>query len=215
MKRALFPDGVAFALADPALAKEPLHPDEAKLAARMSASRRQEFALGRACARRALAELGIRGVPVLRGAGREPRWPDGVIGSLTHTDGFCAAAAARRGALQALGLDAESGPLSARAARRVLSEDERAHLSELSASLGRDFETLAFSAKESVFKAVFPLAGVRLTFRDAAIAVDPQAQRFTATLVREHRGALPRGASLEGRYAFIEGCAVTSVVVRR
>jgi 4'-phosphopantetheinyl transferase EntD len=215
MKRALFPDGVAFARAGPALAAEPLHAEEAKLAARMGAARREEFALGRACARHALAELGIRGVPVLRGSGREPRWPDGVIGSLTHTDGFCAAAAARRGALLSLGLDAESAPLSARAARRVLCEDERTHLAALAASHGRDFETLAFSAKESVFKAVFPLAGVRLTFRDAAIAVDPAAQRFSVTLVPEHRGVLPRGAALEGRYAFAEGCVVTSVVVVR
>ena len=210
----LFPDGVVFVRAEPAFASEPLHPDEAKIAARMGEARRQEFALGRACARHALAELGVCGVPVLRGAGREPRWPDGVIGSLTHTDGFCAAVAVRRGALLGLGLDAESGPLSARAARRVLSDDERAQLTALSAPRGRDFETLAFSAKESVFKALFPLSGVRLGFRDAAIAVDPPAQRFGVTLVRERRAVLPRGATLEGRYAFAEGCVVTSVVVR-
>ena len=215
MKRALFPDGVAFVRAAPALAKEPLHPEEAAIAARMGAERRREFALGRACARHALAELGIHGVPVLRGAGREPRWPDGVIGSLTHTDGFCAAAAARRGTLLALGLDAESGPLSARAGRRVLSEDERRHLAALAASHGRDFETLAFSAKESVFKALYPLSGVRLGFRDAELDFDPAQRAFRVRLRPERAGALPEGAVLEGRYAIEEPFALTSVVVRR
>jgi 4'-phosphopantetheinyl transferase EntD len=213
--RSLFPDEVVLVVADAALAAEPLHPAEAAEAGRMSAARRREFALGRACARRALAGLGIRDAPLLRGEGRAPRWPAGIIGSLTHTEGFCAAAVARRGALLGLGLDAESAPLSPRAARRVLDAEERRALGALPAPPACGFESVAFSAKESVFKAVFPLRGHRLGFRDAAISVDPGAGRFEVRLRAECRDALPPGARLEGRYAVDAGLVLTSVVVVR
>lgn len=213
--RRLFPEGVVFVQADALLAAEALHPAEAAQAARMSAARRREFALGRACARRALAQLGIHGEPLLRGEGRAPQWPEGIIGSLTHTEGLCAAVATRRGELIALGLDAECAPLSARAARRVLDADERLRLGVLASPPACGFETLAFSAKESVFKALFPLSGLRLGFRDAAIELDPRAQSFRIELRAAGLRALPAGARLEGRYAVTPTCVLTSVVVRR
>ena len=211
----LFPESVVYVEADDSLAREPLHPAEAAQAARMGAARRAEFALGRACARRALSKLGIEGEPLLRGEQRDPVWPPGVIGSLTHTDGFCAAAVARRGELLALGLDAESAPISPRAARRVLDPEERARIEALGAAPTRDFATLAFSAKESVFKALYPLCGRRLVFRDAAIDIDPAAESFRVRLRAGGEGALPSGARIEGRYALTPTCVITSIVVRR
>ena len=211
----LFSEAVVYVEADGSLAREPLHPTEAALAARMGAARRAEFALGRACARRALAKLGIENEPLLRGEARDPRWPPGVIGSLTHTEGFCAAAVARRGELLALGLDAESAPISPRAARRVLDDEERSRIESLGVANARDFATLAFSAKESVFKALFPLSGRRLGFRDAALEIDPGAQGFRVVLRAGGEGALPPGARIEGRYALTPICVITSVVVYR
>jgi 4'-phosphopantetheinyl transferase EntD len=211
----LFPESVVYVEADDSLAAEPLHPAEAAQAAHMGAARRAEFARGRACARRALSKLGIEGEPLLRGEGREPRWPAGVIGSLTHTQGFCAAAVARRGEILALGLDAESAPISPRAARRVLDDEERARIEALGAARIRDFATLAFSAKESVFKALFPLSGRRLVFRDAEIEIDPGAEIFRVRLRAGGEGALPAGARIEGRYALTPICVVTSIVIRR
>jgi 4'-phosphopantetheinyl transferase EntD len=214
VREALFPEGVVFVRATPELDGLPLHPAEAAVAARMGAERRREFALGRACAHLALARLGVEDAPVLRARGRAPRWPDGVIGSLTHTDAFCAVVVARSGALLALGLDAESGHITPRAARRVLSDDERARLDALPASADVHYETLAFSAKESVYKALFPLSGQKLGFADASIAVDPAARRFHVALQGERRSALPPGALLEGRYAWEGDTVVTSLVVR-
>lgn len=211
----LFPQGVVFVQAGFDLEAEPLHPEEAAQATRMGDARRREFAQGRACARRALSALGIRGAPLLRGADRAPQWPAGVIGSLTHTDGFCAVAVARRGELLALGLDAECAPLSARAARRVLDASERAQLEGLTAPPAQGFATLAFSAKESIYKALFPLCGRKLVFGDAAIAIDPRARAFHVSLRAGGAGALPPGATIEGRYAVTASCVLTSVVVRR
>lgn len=213
MRLALFPDEVVFVCAEAHLDAEPLHPAEAAQAARMGAARRSEFALGRACARRALARLGVAAEPLLRGADRAPRWPEGIVGSLTHTEGFCAVAVARRGALLALGLDAESERISARAAQRVLSESERAHLATLGPAPECGFETLAFSAKESVFKALFPLSGIRLAFRDAELELVPATRSFRVALRPERAAALPAGARLEGRYLVARPHVVTSVVV--
>jgi 4'-phosphopantetheinyl transferase EntD len=213
--RDLFPEGVVFVQADDALAAEPLRPEEAAETTRMGPARRREFALGRACARRALVALGIEGEPLLRGPERAPQWPAGVIGSLTHTDGFCAAAVARCGELLALGLDAESAPLSGRAAHRVLDERERALLDALASPPAQGFATLAFSAKESVYKALQPLSGRKLVFGDAAVEVDPRTRTFHVTLRAGGEGALPPGSRIEGRYALTPSCVLTSVVVRR
>jgi len=102
----LFPPGVCVATRATGEG-EPLHPDEAELAQTMGPARQREFAAGRACARRAMRELGVPGGPVLRGLRRAPLFPDGVVGSITHTNGFCAAAVARSASFAGVGLDAE------------------------------------------------------------------------------------------------------------
>ena len=59
-----------------------LFPEEVVHLDKAIASRRREFAAGRACAREALAKLGLPPVPILRGEKREPLWPQGIVGSL-------------------------------------------------------------------------------------------------------------------------------------
>jgi 4'-phosphopantetheinyl transferase EntD len=56
--------------------------------------RRREFRTVRLCARRALRELNLAPVAVLSGEHREPLWPPGVVGSMTHCTGYRAAAVA-------------------------------------------------------------------------------------------------------------------------
>ena len=59
--------------------------------------RRAEYAAVRHCARTALGRLGVPPVPILSGPDRAPRWPPGIIGALTHCEGYRAAAVARPG----------------------------------------------------------------------------------------------------------------------
>jgi len=77
------------------------------------------------------------------------------------------------------------------------------------------FATVAFSAKESIYKALYPLCGRKLVFGDAAIEIDPRAHAVHITLRAGGAGALPPGATIEGRYAVTPTCVVTSVIVRR
>jgi 4'-phosphopantetheinyl transferase EntD len=69
--------------------------------------RRAEFTAGRLCARMALARLGIPAAPILPGPAGEPRWPAGVVGSITHCPGYRACAVAWAADLAAIGIDAE------------------------------------------------------------------------------------------------------------
>jgi 4'-phosphopantetheinyl transferase EntD len=209
---ALFPPGVVTVRAEEPMAREPLHPDEAALAVGMSDARRAEFALGRACARHALARLGLRG-PVLRGADRAPIWPEGVVGSLTHCDDFCAAAVAERGAVLALGLDAESdAPLRDRVAKRICTPSERAHVAGLSGPDPALWEKLLFSAKESFYKAYFTLAQTFLGFQDVEIRLDPRAERFGVQVLREDKPGPHRAT---GRFALASPHVITAVTLLR
>ncbi len=210
MIETLFPAGVVTVLASAAMAEEPLHPDEQPFAAATSEPRRREFALGRACARHALARLGVSG-PVLRGDDRAPIWPRGVVGSLTHCDQLCAAAVAHRERVLSLGLDAElDSPLRERVAQRICTPDERAHLAELPEILPSGWEKLAFSAKESFYKAYYPVARSFLGFHDVGLRFDPEAQSFEVRLLRDDKPG-PRRAS--GRFALAPPHVITAVTL--
>src|SRR5947207_7559339 len=94
--------------------------EELALVGEAGDKRRREFAAGRACARLALERLGRSNGPVLRGSNREPVWPDGVVGSITHTAGYCAAAVTEASCVLGLGIDAEANQaLSPLVAERV------------------------------------------------------------------------------------------------
>ena len=107
----ILPPAVATAeSAGPEPEREPgprLFPAEEAVVRTAGPRRRAEFTAGRACARAALAALGLPAAPVLAGRAGEPRWPAGVTGSITHCAGYRACAAARIADVAAIGIDAE------------------------------------------------------------------------------------------------------------
>lgn len=210
---ALLPAGVAVATAtDPAEAG-PLLPEEAAAVAGAVASRRQEFALSRHCARRALASLGVRAGPLLPGPHREPRWPAGVVGSITHCDGFAAAAVARASAVASIGIDAEpDAPLPEGVAPLVTLPDEQAWLGELAGTGTVAWDRLVFSAKESVYKAWFPLTGRWLGFDEARVSVDPGGAFRADLLTPVAMDGWVLGG-FDGRWAATGGHLLTAVTV--
>lgn len=168
-----------------------LFPEEQALMERAtSAERRREFATVRMCARTAMLRLGVPPAPVLpreEGAGwarNAPRWPQGVVGAMTHCEGYRAAALARSGAVASVGIDAEPhAPLAKGIQSAVTSPEERMALARLARSHSEvAWERVLFSAKESVFKAWFPLTGRWLGFEDCEIALDADDGTFSAAL---------------------------------
>jgi 4'-phosphopantetheinyl transferase EntD len=200
-----------------------LHPEEEAVIARAIEKRRREFAAVRACARHAMDKLGVPPQPVLPGERGEPRWPDGLIGSMTHCEGYCAAALARAGELVSLGIDAETHERLPNGVLDVMAlPAERERLRDLARSHPSvHWDRLLFSAKESVYKAWFPLTGQWLDFLEADIEIDPGEASdvrggFRARLLVP--GPLVGGRRIEvfdGRWTTRRGLAGTAVVVHR
>lgn len=195
-----------------------LFPDEEAVVARAVAKRRMEFATARACARRALGKLGLPPAPLLPGPRGAPRWPEGVVGSITHCDGYRACAVALASDIVTIGLDAEpDGRLPDGVLDAVALQAEQARLAELASAVpGVSWDRMLFSAKESVYKAWFPLAGRWLGFEEASIDIDAVHGTFTARLLVE--GPVVNGAVLtgfDGRWLVSDGLIATAIVVPR
>jgi 4'-phosphopantetheinyl transferase EntD len=204
----LFSPGVIVAIlrepGDPRL----LLPEEAAHLGRAVPKRMQEFAAGRLCARRALAEFGMPDFPVRVADDRQPIWPDSMAGSITHTAGFCAAAVAERRRIQALGLDSEVvGDVKAEIWPHICLPDEIAWIQSLPSAEQAPAVTLIFSAKEAFYKCQYPLVRERLGFHDVRIEAptwDASAGIFLVHPVRSVAIAAHASLPLHGRYLFHE-----------
>lgn len=187
-----------------------IFPEEQEAIAKAVVKRRQEFITGRACARAALARLGLPPAPILRGERGEPQWPAGVVGSITHCAGYRACAVARQRDVLTLGLDAEPhGPLPDGVLNAVARPQEQARLTELTtAHPGVHWDRLLFSAKESVYKAWFPVTGQWLGFSDAAVDLSPS-RRFTAQILLDDAPI----KNFEGRWLVAHGLLATAIAV--
>jgi 4'-phosphopantetheinyl transferase EntD len=194
-----------------------LFPQEHVFIARAAETRRREFTTARACARAALARLGLPAVAVLPGVGGAPQWPEGVTGSITHCPGYRAAAVALSSDIASLGVDAEPNEaLPDHGMLELIAIDaERVRLGELAVEMpGVCWDRLLFSAKESVYKTWYPLARSWLGFESADIVIDPEEGTFTARLLVP--GPLVNGAPLmrlSGRWLADKGFVVTAAIV--
>jgi 4'-phosphopantetheinyl transferase EntD len=194
-----------------------LYPEEQAIIANAVESRRREFATGRMCARAALARLGQPAVAVLRGPGGAPQWPEGIVGSVTHCNGYRAAAVASAKDVVSLGVDAEPDePLPDHGMLDLIAlEQERVRLRELAARTpGTCWDRLLFTAKESVYKTWFPLARRWLGFESADVVIDAHEGTFTTRLLVH--GPLVNGSPLtllHGRWLACHGLLMTAIVV--
>jgi len=193
--------------------------------------RLREFTTGRVCARKSLLKLGISPCPIRIGPLREPIWPKGIAGSITHCTGYCAAAVARSVDLASIGIDAEENlPLGEGVLEVISTPRERAEI-YLRGGSRLHWDRLLFSAKESVFKAWYHLASQWLDFSECTIQWGPSADlkpvgedliagTFVAHLSRswsssgdiQSRDAHNR---FEGRYVFGKEHLATMVTVDR
>ncbi len=210
--QALFPDSVATHWsADPAACAE-LTTEEIPGTTRFAPARLREFQRGRHCARQALGRLGVPACGIPIGTSREPCWPDGIVGSISHTAAVAAAAVAHATAYRSLGLDLEEdGPLDAGLVGRICRAEEEAWLGDL----GIDplvAARLVFSAKEAAYKALWPLTHQFLDFHELAIEPEPASGSFR---VVPHTARCPASlaADLVGRYVIAGGLIAVGAAV--
>ena len=192
-----------------------LHPAETALSATFGPKRRREFAAGRDCARRLLAELGLPATPLGVDDHRAPCWPEGIVGSISHGAGLCVVAVARRGAIRGLGVDVESdAPLSDGIRRRVCTEGERGWLDALGEAEAGRFAKLVFSIKEATYKCVHPIVQTPIGFQQAEIRIDLADRRFTVEPVGANALVSSAFAAVEGAFAWREGRVLAGATLR-
>lgn len=195
-----------------------LFPEEHSVIAGAVEKRRREFVGARFCARSALRQLGLPAVPLLPGSGGAPTWPEGVVGSITHCDGYCASAVASARDVLAIGIDAEPAtPLPGGILEAVALPDEHEAVDALSARSPQvPWDRLLFSAKESVYKAWYPLTGTWLDFHEARVSFRAQPGSdhgtFTADLLRPVPPSCPQPIlRFTGSWAMAHGFVATAV----
>jgi enterobactin synthetase component D / holo-[acyl-carrier protein] synthase len=193
-----------------------LFPEEEDAVANAVEKRRLEFTTARACARAALAELGIPPVAVPVGPRGAPLWPTGIVGSITHCDGYRACAAARAEDLLTIGIDAEPDePLPEGLLGDIAAGRERRWLRGAAMrSPGVSWDRLLFSIKESVYKAWFPLTGRWLGFEDAAVSIDIAGTAFAVRLLVPGPAVGDRELTgFSGRWLARDGLLLTAIAV--
>ncbi len=202
----LFSDSVRVVeFREPEIDDSLLWPEERAAVGDVVDGRWLDWVMGRRCARLALDELSVDTRPVLVGEKREPLWPEGAVGAITHTHGYVAAAVAEAGSVAAIGIDAEPDePLPKGVLTRVASEAEQATVA--SGASGLNLDRLLFSAKESIYKVWFPQARTWLGFLDAMVEIDADAGRFRAEILID--GPI---SSVEGRFASVDGLLLTAI----
>lgn len=209
----LLPDTVVAVSTREDLVDIDLFPEEELSLGRAVEKRRREFVTGRACARQALQELGIRPVAIPNGERGEPLWPSGVVGSITHCRGYRACAVARARDVLAVGADAEvDEPLPDGVLEQVAFGRERAAMVERGG--GVHLDRLLFSAKEAIYKAWFPLAYRWLGFEDVDVTIDVGGGAFRGRLLVP--GPVIDGVrltELRGRWCVEEGIIAAAAVV--
>ncbi len=185
-----------------------LFPAEEAVIARSVEKRRREFTTVRHCARLALRDLGVPAAPILPGERGAPGWPDGTVGSMTHCDAFRGAAVAHAADVRTIGLDAEpSAPLPDGVLDAIALPEEHAMVQRLDAGVPAD--RLLFSAKESVYKAWFPITRRFLRFEEALIELGADGTFHARILI--HMPGGPQG--FDGRWVHRDGLVVTSIAV--
>ncbi len=185
-----------------------LWPEEEQAVTRAIAKRQAEFAAGRRAARQALTGIGIAPVAVPVGGHRQPLWPDGVTGAITHDAGVALAAVTPTDRTIGLGIDVTlADPLPEKTRAAILT-----HSAEQ--SLNPPEERAVFSAKESLFKALFPQLGTYFGFDAASVAPDLATGRFEITLTRT-LGEFQSGQRWTGRLGIVGPCLISALVCRR
>jgi 4'-phosphopantetheinyl transferase EntD len=212
----LLPHGVVAVETFEDVPGQPSFPGEESMVVNAVETRRREFITARHCAREALAKLGYAPVPIQAGRKREPLWPAGVVGSITHTTGFRAAAVASQSVLASIGIDTEQNDkLPDGVEESITVRGEREMLAALSRAFpATNWGRLLFSAKESVYKAWYPLTGRGLGFEDARLVIEPAGTFAAKLLVDGARtdGGLPL-VELRGRFVVAHGLIATAVTV--
>jgi 4'-phosphopantetheinyl transferase EntD len=140
-----------------------------------------------------------------------------MVGSITHTAGFCAAVVAERRRIGAVGLDSEVvGDVNAEIWPSICVPGETAWIGSLPPEQRPAAVTLVFSAKEAFYKCQYPLVREHLDFRDVRVEAAGWGAGegdFTIHPTRQIAIAQDGASPLRGRYVFHERFVTAGMAV--
>ncbi len=176
--------------------------------------RQAEYFAGRYTAKLALSALGIENTAVSTGANRAPIWPIAIIGSISHTHNKAYSAVGTKTDFDYIGIDFEefiSPSTSKDIASTIINPNEQARL----ASYNLNFEkllTLVFSAKESLFKALYPQVNAYFDFSAAEmVSIAEQDNQFIIQLTQSLSSGMPKGKCFKGYFKLMNNHVLTVI----
>lgn len=190
----------------------PLRADEAAIMQKAVDKRRREFTAARVFARQAYQTLGgINTLSVVHDDDRAPIWPEGFVGSITHTHTWCAVAMARSTDVRAVGIDVERDlELEERLWDSVCTPRDLEWLRSLPEGRRGDAGKELFSAKECAYKAQYLITKKFLGFQAMSVVVEGDA--WTATMEQE-AGEFRVGHRFHGTLRRAPGLVATAIVL--
>jgi 4'-phosphopantetheinyl transferase EntD len=167
-----FPENIIFEICEISkFNNDTLYNKELVIVSRCCEKRKNEFVAGRVMVKNIVKMLGIENFPILTGKYREPIWPEGIVGSISHCNDFCFVAVAEKKFFLSIGIDIESNnPLPIGLEGMVCTVNERNWIQsmiELGSTL--PLSKMVFCAKESVYKCIFPFTRRYIDFNEAEI----------------------------------------------
>ena len=185
-----------------------LLPEEKLHTQGMVAKRVDEFTHGRYCARTAMSMLDMSPQPIGKGANREPIWPTGIVGSITHTANAAAAAVASCHDFRSIGLDMESAtPLNDELIDMICLPEEN---SERDGSRAK----LLFSIKEAIYKCLYPEVGAYIDFLEMHVELDIPKNSFCAGRFTKAK-YMDLATQMEGRFTIHEEYVISAAWLTR
>lgn len=134
-----------------------------------------------------------------------------MVGSITHTDGFCGAVVAARTKLCGIGIDAEvRGRVSEELWKEVLTKAELRWLRELPVPHRAEMATVIFCVKEAFYKCQYQVTGRWLGFESAEVAVR---DREVVLRLLQSVGDLLEGQEFAGRFAVLPSIVVGGIAI--
>lgn len=170
--------------------------------------RRAEFLAGRCVAKHVLNKLDHPDFVLHSGEDRSPQWPGNIAGSLSHNkDSVLCAAHLLSGALSCVGVDIEGFMSDERAQSLwpgIIGDEEFQWFQERDEAFSA-LLTISFSAKESLFKALYPQVRHYFDFLDARlVALDITKREFELELLTDLTPTFYAGRRFKGAYLLRE-----------
>ncbi|MDX1453738.1 MAG: 4'-phosphopantetheinyl transferase superfamily protein [Oleiphilaceae bacterium] len=181
---------------------------------RFSAKRLKEFMAGRLCAIRAMAGLNVHTQTLEINTDRSPVWPNEIVGSISHTDSRAIALVGDSRVYRSIGVDLQPAvdPDTRQELRSIIMTEVEFEL--VKAMLHLHAFELVFSAKETLFKALYPLTKCFFEFHDAQVtALNTQRHYVDLRLLKTLGSGFEEGTSYRVHYLIDQDNEVLSYLL--